>query len=81
MPIWTLTMILNNMTFEAFSEMLLVSKTHYDVWLTGWYLHRNEVLKTQRQQALQSQNKNSRSVLKETSTDNSSDGYDDYEVA
>jgi hypothetical protein len=26
------------MTFDAFSELLLMTKTHYESWLTAWYL-------------------------------------------
>ena len=27
-----------SMTFDALSELLLMTKTHYESWLTGWYL-------------------------------------------
>jgi hypothetical protein len=26
------------MTFDALSELLLMTKTHYESWLTAWYL-------------------------------------------
>jgi hypothetical protein len=27
-----------SMTFDALSELLLMTKTHYESWLTAWYL-------------------------------------------
>ena len=27
-----------SMTFESFSELLLMTRTHYESWLTAWYL-------------------------------------------
>lgn len=27
-----------SMTFESFSELLLITKTHYEAWLSAWYL-------------------------------------------
>ena len=27
-----------SMTFESLSELLLMTKTHYESWLTAWYL-------------------------------------------
>lgn len=31
-----------SMTFEALSELLLMTKTHYESWLTAWYLSQNQ---------------------------------------
>ena len=30
-----------SMTFESFSELLLMTRTHYESWLTAWYLSQN----------------------------------------
>ena len=30
-----------SMTFEALSELLLMTRTHYESWLTAWYLSQN----------------------------------------
>ena len=68
-------------TFEAFSELLLVSKTHYEAWLTGWYLHRNAVMQAGRQGTAQSQKKSSPPAVEDTVEEDYGDEYDEYDVA
>lgn len=70
-----------SMTFEAFSELLLVSKTHYDAWLTGWYLHRNALIQSQQQQKAQAQGKKNQATESKTVENDYADEYDEYDVA
>ena len=35
------------MTFESLSELLLMTKTHYESWLTAWYLSQTHSEKKQ----------------------------------
>ena len=39
-----------SMTFESLSELLLMTKTHYEAWLTGWYLSQTQFHQHQNQQ-------------------------------
>ena len=39
-----------SMTFESLSELLLMTKTHYEAWLTGWYLSQTQFHHHQNQQ-------------------------------
>ena len=39
-----------SMTFESLSELLLMTKTHYEAWLTGWYLSQTQFHQQQNQQ-------------------------------
>ena len=72
--------VIVSMTFEAFSELLLVSKTHYEAWLTGWYLHRNAVMQAGRQGTAQSQKKSSPRAVEEPVDEEYGDEYDEYDV-
>ena len=69
------------MTFEAFSELLLVSKTHYDAWLTGWYLHRNAIMQAGKQGTSPTQKKNNQPAVQESAREDYDDEYDEYDVA
>ena len=39
-----------SMTFESLSELLLMTKTHYEAWLTGWHLSQTQFHQHQNQQ-------------------------------
>lgn len=39
-----------SMTFESLSELLLMTETHYEAWLTGWYLSQTQSHQHQNQQ-------------------------------
>lgn len=39
-----------SMTFESLSELLLMTKTHFEAWLTGWYLSQTQFHQQQNQQ-------------------------------
>ena len=36
-----------SMTFESLSELLLMTKTHYESWLTAWYLSQTHTAQSQ----------------------------------
>ena len=38
-----------SMTFESLSELLLMTKTHYESWLTAWYLSQTHTAQPQNQ--------------------------------
>ena len=41
-----------SMTFESFSELMLMTKIHYEAWLSAWYLAKNQTsLRRTQQQA------------------------------
>ena len=42
--------VAGSMTFESLSELLLMTKTHYEAWLTGWYLSQTQFHQHQNQQ-------------------------------
>lgn len=45
------------MTYDAFSELMLLTKAHYQAWLTAWYIQ-NPVAKQERKQRTQQQANN-----------------------
>jgi len=46
------------MSFKSFSELLLMTKMHYQMWLASWYVH-NPIQPANRQQAQSTQNNSS----------------------
>lgn len=44
------------MTYDAFSELMLLTKAHYQAWLTAWYIQ-NPVAKQEKKQRTQQSNK------------------------
>lgn len=42
------------MTYDAFSELMLLTKAHYQAWLTAWYIQ-NPVVKQEKKQRTQQQ--------------------------
>ena len=50
--------VIVNMSFKSFSELLLITKTHYQMWLASWYVQ-NPIMPTNRQQAQSTPNNNS----------------------
>lgn len=42
------------MTYDAFSELMLLTKAHYQAWLTAWYMQ-NPVVKQEKKQRTQQQ--------------------------
>lgn len=50
--------VIVNMSFKSFSELLLMTKMHYQMWLASWYVH-NPILPVNKQQAQSTQNNNS----------------------
>lgn len=50
--------VIVNMSFKSFSELLLMTKMHYQMWLVSWYMH-NPILPVNKQQAQSTQNNNS----------------------
>lgn len=44
-----------NMSFKSFSELLLMTKTHYQMWLASWYVQ-NPIQPVTKQQAQSTQN-------------------------
>ena len=50
--------VIVNMSFKSFSELLLITKMHYQMWLASWYVH-NPILPVNKQQAQSTQNNNS----------------------
>ena len=47
--------VIVNMSFKSFSELLLMTKMHYQMWLASWYVH-NPIQPANRQQALYQNN-------------------------
>ena len=50
--------VIVNMSFKSFSELLLMTKMHYQMWLASWYVH-NPILPVNKQQVQSTQNNNS----------------------
>ena len=50
--------VIVNMSFKSFSELLLMTKMHYQMWLASWYVH-NPIQPANRQQAQSTQNNSS----------------------
>jgi len=44
------------MTYDAFNELMLLTKAHYQAWLTAWYIQ-NPVAKQEKKQRTQQSNK------------------------
>ena len=42
------------MTYDAFSELMLLTKAHYQAWLTAWYIQ-NPIAKQEKKQRTQQQ--------------------------
>ncbi len=47
--------VIINMSFKSFSELLLMTKMHYQMWLASWYVQ-NPIQPANRQQAQSTQN-------------------------
>ena len=45
-----------SMTFESLSELLLMTKTHYEAWLTAWYLSQTHTAQPQNQKPANASN-------------------------
>ena len=45
-----------SMTFDALSELLLMTKTHYEAWLTAWYLSQTHTAQPQNQKPANASN-------------------------
>ena len=50
--------VIVNMSFKSFSELLLMTKMHYQMWLASWYVH-NPIQPANRQQAQSTQSNSS----------------------
>ena len=45
------------MTYDAFSELMLLTKAHYQAWLTAWYIQKPVVKQEKKQRTQQQSNK------------------------